>query len=227
LGRNGTYYLEILNADSMGGTAMRRIAAAALLALFAAAAPAAAKGSRPLIIGDPAGDANSINDGGEHGTGNVSTPTSEPSLDLRRIEVAPLTRAGSTAGFTVAITTEGALKDGVAFGVRARTENCPDIVLRYVHDPADPSASLSSGCATNWQPLQVQRTPLEVRVEPRKATIIVPFTSLPERAREDDVLKRIVLSSSLHATDVPTWPGRVGTSMADTTLGHPSYTMRQ
>jgi hypothetical protein len=204
---------------------MRRVAAA-LLVLVTAAAPAAASGPRPVVIGDPAGDANFINDGGEHESGNLSTPISEPSLDLRQVEVAPLTRAGSTVGFTVAVTMQGVLKDRVQLAVGTRTPNCPDIVLRYVHDEADPAAWLSSGCPNDWQPLQVQATPLQVRVEPQKVTIVVPFTALPEKARQDKVLTMVNVASAMHLARVPTWPGSVHTNAVDTTLPNVTYRMR-
>ncbi len=111
-----------------------RVLAAALLALVASAVPAAAdRPPPPLVIGDTAGDANFVNGGGEFGNGNQPTPTSEPSLDLRRIEIAALTRGGSRMGFTVALTMEGVLKDSVGLRLKTRTQNCPDILLTYVH----------------------------------------------------------------------------------------------
>jgi hypothetical protein len=204
---------------------MRRVAAA-LLVLVTAAAPAAASGPRPLVFGDPAGDANFINDGGEHESGNLATPTSEPSLDLRQVEVTPLTRAGSTVGFTVSISMQGVLEDRVQLTVGTRTASCPDIVLRYVHDSADPAASLSSGCPSNWQPLQVQATPLEVRVEPQKVTIVVPFAALPERARQDKVLTRVNAASHVHVAQDPVTQRSLATNLVDTTLQNVTYRMR-
>jgi hypothetical protein len=204
---------------------MRRVAAA-LLVLVTAAAPAAASGPRSLVFGDPAGDADFINDGGEHESGNLPTPTSEPSLDLRQVEVAPLTRAGSTVGFTVSITMEAALKERVQLSVGTRTANCPDIVLRYVHDEADPAAWLSSGCPSNWQPLQVEATPLEVRVERRKVTIVVPFTALPEKARQDKVLTRVNAASHVHVAQDPMTQRSLATNLVDTTLQNVAYRMR-
>ena len=202
-----------------------RLAGIALLVLAASALPAhgnhAGGGSdrSKLVLGDPAGDANFVNDGGEHGNGNRSTPVSEPSLDVRRVEVAPIGRADKRTGFTVTITTEGDLRDWTQLTFKTRTKNCPDIMLRYVHGAADPVARMRSGCSSDY-------VPLSARVESRSVTLVVPFSALPERASQDRVLQRANTSSQFHVASEPVFGHRIGTNLADTTLQDAMYRMR-
>lgn len=202
-----------------------RIAGIALLVLAASALPAHANhaggGSdrSKLVLGDPAGDANFVNDGGEHGNGNRSTPVSEPSLDIRRVEVAPIGRGDNRTGFTVKITTEGDLRDRTRLTFATRTKNCADIYLRYVHGSGDPVAQIGSGCSSGV-------VPLTARVESNRVTLVVPFSALPVRARQDDVLTRANVFSQVHVVREPVTGRWLATNMVDTTLQNVTYRMR-
>ena len=153
--------------------------------------------------------------------GNVThqrTTTSEPSLDLRRVEIAPITRGGKRTGFSVTITTEGDLRDRTMLTFKTRTKSCPDLWLQYVHGPDEPGPQLRSGCSSG--------VPLTAKVESRRVTLAVPFSALPMRVRQDEVLQRASVSSQIHVVSEPLGERRVGTPVADTTLQDVRYRMR-
>lgn len=195
-----------------------RIVAASVAVLVVGALPAGAAPHRPLVIADPAGDANFVNDGGEFESGNQPTATSEPSLDLRRVEVAPTRSGGTTTGFTVSMTTQGELRDRTQLTLKTRTQSCPDILLVYVHRAGGPAAVLSSGCSP-------ERTPLVTQVEANGITVTVPFSSLPAKARGDRMLGTVNAYSQLHLASDP-FQRQIGTTLVDTTLQDVSYRMR-
>lgn len=191
--------------------------ALSLAAALAAATPALASSDPTLTMADIAGDANGINDGGEFFTGNRPTPTSQPTLDLRGIRLAPIVEGSSRTGLTVTFRMQAPVADRLQVTVTADTPNCPDINLRYAHG-AGATGLLSSGCSKGL-------TPVAAEVRGNTVTLTVPFSVLPAKARQDNVLNRVNAYSQVHlASTPPRQP--TGSSMIDTTLQGATYRLR-
>ncbi len=167
-----------------------RLATTTLALLLLAGAPAAASHSTAtLVIRDPARDANFVNDGGEFGSGNMATPTSQPSLDLRRVELAPTrSSTGALTGFSVTLDLQAPVTDRTQLTLKTRTANCADILLQFARQDGRPHAQLVSGCSTDVRRLAVQVVGKQVRMT-------VPFSALPAKAQTDGLLQTSTFSA--------------------------------
>ncbi len=210
-----------------------KIALASAALVIVAAVPAFGAGSS-TVIGDPGGDANFLNDGGEFHTGNQPTPGSDPSLDLREVRFTPLRAAnGTTTGFVVTVTTEAPLRDRAQITVYSQTRSCGAVQIKYVDGarstrlrydgsggrPRPPAALLTTGCSSGGVLLETAR-------DGRRLTVTVPLYALPSKARADNVLQRINAYSQVHVVNEPLNHRPTGTSMIDTTIAASSYTLR-
>lgn len=197
------------------------VTAVSMALLLAAAVPALADHSpRSLVISDPAGDANSVNDGGEYSFGNRPTQTSRPALDIRKVELAATTDDAETVtGLRLTFTLHAPLEDRTQLTLKTRTATCADILLQYVHGDGEPSGRLSSGCERD-----VRR--LAASVDGTSVTLTVPLAALPAKARADNVLQTVNAGSQFHLTRDPLLGRSVASNLVDTTLDRVTYRLR-
>jgi hypothetical protein len=184
---------------------------------LAMANPVLGSERQPLVVDDVAGDANFLNDGGEYTSGDMPTSTSDPSLDLLQVVLAPVERDEVAVGFTVTFTLLAPLEDDVMVGLKARTPNCPDILLRYVHAP-NARGRLETGCDRDV-------TTVGADADGNRLTLTVPFSALPPEALADNVFTTVNASTQIHLATLP-GRGPVGSYPADTTLRRATYTLR-
>lgn len=172
------------------------LAAACCGAVLPVAAVAETAPSRAgdLVIDDPAGDANAINDqGSERLVGNVAEPrASAPEADLLRIRLAPLREQGRVTGWSVAFRAAGPIGPHAAtgqdlnYGIVAQPNSRCRFLIDFTTDVAGRGTARyadSGGCGggptTVALPLTVDGT--YVRVD-------VPYRLLPPALRPGAVL---------------------------------------
>lgn len=173
--------------------------AALAVACCAAVVPAAAFAAAPapvpdLVMTDPAGDANGVNDqGSEHLIGNVVQPAaSSPEADLLRVRLSPLRERGRVTGWTVAFRTAAAAgPDGVTgqdlnYGIVGQpTPDCR-FVVQLTTDGRGRGTALygdSGGCGDGPRTVALPAT-----VDGSLVRIDVPYRLLPAALRPGTVL---------------------------------------
>ena len=200
---------------------MKVVLAALAVVTAAGAMPAAADhAGAPTVIKDVAGDANYVNDGGEFGSGDTATPTSDPGLDLLDVTLRALRGVrGEATGFTVVMTTVAPLRARAQVTLKTRTPSCSDILLQYVHSATSSTALLSSGCSPGT-------VPVRATVDATRLTIVVPFTAMPDKTRKDKQLTTVNAYTQLNLATEPFRNRPVGVLSADTTLASRTYRLR-
>ena len=194
-----------------------KIAITCAALLLAGAAPALAGGDTTTVA-DAQGDANGINDGGEHHTGNAQTPTSDPHLDLLGVRLAPVRTQGKRTGFTVTFITAAPLRDRGQVTFTGRASGCGIYNFSYAHDASAPQpATLHTSCGGT--------TRVQAVVDGDRVTITVPLSDLPAGAAKDRVLQRVNAYSQMHVARRD--DGRpLGTNMLDTTIKSGTFKFR-
>jgi hypothetical protein len=184
------------------------ICAAALLPVPSFAAPPSAD----LLLVDPAGDANGLNDqGSERLLGDVSTPAgSAPEADLLRVRLAPLTERGRTTGWSVAFRVAGEIGphtrtgEQLAYGLVAQpTQACRFSVVFTTDGAGRGTAALSDSGGCGSGPGEV---PLTSRVDGTVVRVELPYRLLPRDLQAGAELRDVQAFSRL----VPAGSGAVG-----------------
>lgn len=196
-----------------------KVAITCVALMLAGSAPALASHTSPPTVTDARGDANGINDGGEHHTGNRQTPTSDPHLDLLAVRLAPVVTQGKRTGFTITFITAEPLRDRGQVNLGARTKECGSFNVAYAHLPSAPEpATLHTGCGD-------RHLELKPVVDGDRVVITVPLAALPKGADKDRVLQRINVFTAMHVGRSPDGRPR-GTNMIDTTLKSGTFRFR-
>lgn len=167
------------------------VLAIAVLALVAPSTPAAtAAESGRVVLRDPAGDANGINDQSEGLVRNFATARDVREADVRSVAMSPLRDAsGAATGYRLAITTTrtpgtaAATGTPLAYAVIMQVTSDCRIGVYY----AGGDAELSASC-DNDPGLLYDDRPLRSRITGYQVIIDVPYSAGPPDMRPGEAI---------------------------------------
>ncbi len=186
----------------------RALISGGLLVVLLVASPAAASGG--VSFRDIAGDANAFSGQEDGGGDGISTgPASIPSVDLRRIHVAPRYRTNDAGrrrlrALTVALTMSAPPSAGYAYHLSAAGGSCSGLIVdHYRFRDGTTRTQLRDAC--DGGSLRATSLPSAV-VEGRTIRVKVPASALPDSVRRGGVLSRLYAYTRGNIGDAPVFP---------------------
>lgn len=206
-------------------SARRTVTLVLVAGLAAAGPPAFAAGklapSKPLVITDPAGDANGINDQGGIVPADIPSQGGQggrTAADILSVSVGRLDNGKKVLGVTATFVLAAAPDQGTIYRLQLSSPECKIFWLSYNVPIGGPiSANVADDCDTAGTTVS---TPLTATVKDKTVTIEAPFTKLNKKIAVGTVLSGAYGETKGHAyTGVrnPTVPTIDQTTTATTT----------